>query len=152
SHYPDAMKGTLRTHHLISSLLAAVVAAAMLVVAGCGSGGGSSGSAAAATGPAGPTPSAATAAPKGSCGSRTPPASPSEAASTAAGDIPDNQQFLTFKNGAGGYSISYPEGWARAGNGSDVTFQDKSNTIAIKVAAGAKPTPASVSAGLKQEA
>jgi hypothetical protein len=76
----------------------------------------------------------------------------SEAASTAAGDIPDNQQFLTFNNRSAGYTISYPEGWARTGSGSDATFQDKSNTITIKVAPGQRPTPASVTAELKQEA
>src|SRR5262249_48969818 len=88
---------------------------------------------------------------KVSCGSAVQTAS-SEAASTAQGDIPDNQQFLTFKNAAGGYSIKYPEGWARTGNGPDVTFQDKSNAIHITVNPGPTATPASVSAELKHEA
>src|SRR6266566_4498286 len=38
-----------------------------------------------------------------------------EANSAAAGDIPDNQVFLVFRNGRGGYSIKYPEGWAQHG-------------------------------------
>ncbi len=92
-----------------------------------------------------------TAAAAPACGSSTSSAAASEAASTAQGDIPDNQQFLTFKNRSGGYSISYPEGWARSGNGSDVTFLDKSNTVTIRVAPGAQPTPPSVAAELKQE-
>jgi hypothetical protein len=87
-----------------------------------------------------------------SCGSSTSSAGASEAASTAQGDIPDNQQFLSFKNRSGGYAIAYPEGWARSGNGADVTFQDKGNTVTIKVAPGQQPTPASVAAELKQEA
>jgi hypothetical protein len=92
-----------------------------------------------------------TSAAKPACGSSSASAGASEAASTATGDIPDNQQFLTFRNRPGGYSISYPEGWARSGNGNAVTFQDKSNTITIKVAQGSKPTTASVAAQLKQE-
>jgi hypothetical protein len=129
--------------------LPAVAAVAVAVpLAGCGGGGSSSSST-----PASPATSAGTTttAAKASCGSSV-TASSNEAASTAQGDIPDNQQFLTFQNRPAGYSISYPEGWARSGNGTDVTFQDKSNTITIQVAPGAQPTPASVTAQLKQEA
>src|SRR5205823_1909967 len=97
-------------------------------------------------------PSRTTAAAKPSCGSSSRSAGASESASTAAGDIPDNQQFLTFKNRSGGYAISHPEGWPRSGNGPQVVFQDKSNTITIKVSPGQQPTPASVSAELKKEA
>ena len=63
----------------------------------------------------------------------------SEAASAAAGDIPDNQVFLTYKNQSAGYSITYPEGWTRKGSGSDVTFSDKDNSIHITVKPGPKP-------------
>jgi hypothetical protein len=130
--------------------VAVVVVGAVLLAGGCGSGGGSSSTTVGSV----PTSTAATtrATPAtASCGSSNPSAS-TEAASTAAGDIPDNQQFITYKNRAGGYSISFPEGWARSGHGSDVTFQDKSNTIAIKVAPGSQPTPATVKAELKQGA
>ena len=134
--------------------LAAPLALAALAgsVAGCGSSSSSSSSAGttAATGAAAQT--ATIAATKASCGSSSASAGTSEAASTATGDIPDNQQFLTFRNGSGGYSISYPEGWARSGKSDTVTFQDKSNTITINVAQGSKPTTASVAAELKQEA
>jgi hypothetical protein len=119
-------------------------------IAGCGSGGSSSVSRHAAPTTA-PAPAAVAAKP--SCGSSSAAsAGTSEAASTAAGDIPDNQQFLTYRNRSGGYSISYPEGWARSGNGGAVTFQDKSNTVTIKVAPGTRPTTSSVAAELKQEA
>jgi hypothetical protein len=137
-----------RTHPRLSILLAAALVAVTAVLAGCGSSGSSS-STAASTPP--PSTTATTAA--SSCGSSSASsANASEAASTAAGDIPDNQQFLTFKNRSGGYSISYPEGWARSGSGNSVLFQDKGNTITTKVAPGPQPTPASVTAELKQEA
>ena len=64
---------------------------------------------------------------------------PSEAESLATGDIPDNQMFLTFKDSAAGYSIKYPEGWARKGAGNEVTFREKANTVDITVKPGAAP-------------
>ena len=67
-----------------------------------------------------------------------------DARSAATGDIPDNQTFLTFANAKGGYSIRYPEGWARSGAGRDVTFRDKNNLVHIVVAAGGTPTVAGV--------
>jgi hypothetical protein len=73
---------------------------------------------------------------------------PSEAESAATGDIPDNQVFLTFTDPPAGYSIRYPEGWARRGAAGDVTFREKGNVIHIAVAKGAPPTPASATAGL----
>jgi hypothetical protein len=69
-------------------------------------------------------------------------ATAAEAKSTATGDIPDSQVFLTFKNAAAGYSITYPEGWARKGAGNDATFQDKDNQVHILVKQGSKaPAP-----------
>jgi hypothetical protein len=73
---------------------------------------------------------------------------PSEAQSAATGDIPDNQAFLTYDNRAAGYSIRYPEGWARKGSASDVTFQDRANVIHVVVVKGSPPTPAEAEAGL----
>lgn len=73
---------------------------------------------------------------------------PSEAESAATGDIPDNQVFLVFTDRPAGYSIRYPEGWARRGSGPDVTFQEKGNVIHVLVAKGAPPTSASATAGL----
>lgn len=67
---------------------------------------------------------------------------PSEAESAATGDIPDNQTFLVFHNAPAGYSIRYPEGWARKGSGNDVTFKEKANLIHIVVHRGsAKAKP-----------
>jgi hypothetical protein len=142
--------------HGIAIRLLALAAAitSIAVVAGCGSGSSSSqtnqSSATTTASTTAPTASATTT--KASCGSSNASAGASEAASTASGDIPDNQQFLTYKNSAAGYGISYPEGWARSGKGDAITFQDKSNTITIKVAQGSQPTTASVASELKQEA
>ena len=71
-----------------------------------------------------------------------------EAASAATGDIPDNQVFLTFHDAAAGYSIRYPEGWARKGTSADTTFADKNNIVHIVIAKAAPPTPAGVAAEL----
>ena len=69
-------------------------------------------------------------------------ATAAEVKSAATGDIPDSQVFLTFKNAAAGYSIRYPEGWARKGAASDVTFQDKDNQVHVVVKPGSKsPAP-----------
>lgn len=145
------LTGFIHIHRPVSILLATVAVTLAGVLAGCGSSSSGGSKTSATTTPAPAT--STTAAAKPSCGSSSASsAGASEAASTAAGDIPDNQQFLNFHNRSGGYAISFPEGWARSGSGSDVTFQDKSNTIAIKVASGPRPTPASVTAELKQEA
>jgi hypothetical protein len=65
-----------------------------------------------------------------------------EAKSAATGDIPDNQVFLTFRNASAGYSILYPEGWARKGTSRDTTFQDKDNQVHVLVAGGSHaPAP-----------
>ena len=69
-----------------------------------------------------------------------------EANATAAGDIRDNQVFLVFRNGAAGYSMKYPEGWAQQGSGKRVTFRDKNNIVRIVLSSGAAPTKASIQA------
>jgi hypothetical protein len=141
---------TLRTQRLWALPTVAAVAIAV-PLAGCGGSSGSSSTTTASQPATAASTTTAAAAGKVSCGSSvTTPAN--EAASTAAGDIPDNQQFLTFKNPTGGYSIKYPEGWARSGSGTNVTFQDKSNTVTITVTPGSGPTPSSVGKQLKQQA
>ena len=64
----------------------------------------------------------------------------SDAKSAATGDIPDNQVFLTYRNRAAGYSILYPEGWARKGSATRTSFQDKNNLIHVVVGTGGAPT------------
>jgi hypothetical protein len=71
-----------------------------------------------------------------------------EARATAAGDIPDNQVFLTHRSGRPPYSIKYPEGWAVSAQGSTTVIRDKNNLIRIVASAGASPTAATVAADL----
>lgn len=63
------------------------------------------------------------------------------------GDIPDTIAFVRYRNASGGYSFTYPEGWARTGTGTAVRFTDKLNGIAADTAgAPAAPTTATVRA------
>jgi hypothetical protein len=110
---------------------AAALAAAALVAAGCGSSSSSSSSSSSPS-PASSGQSALAA----------------DARSAATGDIPDNQNFLTFANANGGYSIRYPEGWAQSGAGKDVRFRDKNNLVHIVVTSGTTPTVAAVTSEL----
>ncbi|MFL5827531.1 MAG: hypothetical protein ACJ76V_13485 [Thermoleophilaceae bacterium] len=73
-----------------------------------------------------------------------------EAKATATGDIPDNQNFLTYRNSTAGWSMRYPEGWAQKGSASTVTFQDKDNLVRVAISKGAVPTPASVTGEIKK--
>src|SRR5438105_3204211 len=59
-----------------------------------------------------------------------------EPAATAAGDIPDNQVFVRFRNAKSGYSMRYPEGWAQKGTGARVTFRDKNNIVRVVIEQG----------------
>ncbi len=79
-----------------------------------------------------------------------PVASTSEAQSAAAGDIPDNQQFLVYNNKAAGYSVKYPEGWARKGSPKDLTFADKDNQVQIAITNGSMPSVAAARSALEQ--
>ena len=112
---------------------------ASLVVAGCGN---SHKSVASTTATASRT--ATTTAPAPTTTAAGPSPLTPEAQAAATGDIPDNQVFLTFRNGAAGYSIKYPEGWAQQGSGPQVTFRDKNNIVRIDVTPGSPPTAATV--------
>ena len=112
--------------------------AALGALAGCGGSGGQ--------GAAPPTTTARTSTSSSTTTSASGPgALQAEANSAAAGDIPDNQVFLVFRNSAG-YSMKYPEGWARQGSGDRVTFRDKNNIVRVVASAGAPPTLADVRA------
>src|SRR6476659_4793763 len=94
------MIGPMRHHRHITIATGLLVC----VAAGCGGSSGSSAPAGSSGGSAGTAPTSS-----GAGGLV------AEAQSAAAGDIPDNQVFLAFHNGPAGYSMSYPEGWARQG-------------------------------------
>jgi hypothetical protein len=71
------------------------------------------------------------------CGGSSKPssaASNADATSAATGDIPDNQTFLTFVDRRAGFSIRYPEGWARKATHDGVTFKD--NFVQVHVSNG----------------
>jgi hypothetical protein len=116
---------------------AAAAAAALLALTGCGS-------SHRAQAPATSTAGSGATTPATSAGG--PGALQAEANATAAGDIPDNQVFLVFRNGAASYSMKYPEGWAQQGSGKRVTFRDKNNIVRIVVNSGGAPTTASIQA------
>ncbi len=125
-----------------SSALLGAAFVLVAVAAGCGSGGGSSPT----------TGSTATTTPRVmTSGTSTSGAGAlqAEAAAAAAGDIPDNQVFLVFRDGRAGYSMKYPEGWAQQGSGDSVSFRDKNNVIRVVVPAGAAWTRANVQADLR---
>src|SRR5436305_7944703 len=79
-----------------------------------------------------------------------PAALAADAKSAATGDIPDNQNFLVYRDKRVGFSIKYPEGWAQRKSGDGISFQDKNNLVRVAVRKGAAPTIASVSADLKK--
>ena len=95
-------------------------------LAGCGGSKSSSPPPATTAAPPPPPPTATT-----TTSQSGPGALQAEANSAAAGDIPDNQVFLVFRNAAAGYSMKYPEGWAQQGSGGKVTFRDKNNIVRV---------------------
>ena len=73
-----------------------------------------------------------------------PSALQAEATAAAAGDIPDNQAFIVFRNAAAGYSMKYPEGWAQQGSGSQVTIRNNNNIVRVVVEHRAPPSAAAI--------
>jgi hypothetical protein len=80
--------------------------------------------------------------------SSSPSALAADAKSAATGDIPDNQNFLVYRDKRVGFSIKYPEGWAQKKTAAGISFQDKNNLVRVDVHKGAAPTAASVTADL----
>ncbi len=96
--------------------------------------------------PAAATPPASAGAATSAAGGGSPGALQPEATAAAAGDIPDNQVFLVFRDSTAGYSMKYPEGWAQQGSGGAVTFRDHNNIVRVVVGPAAPPTRATVQA------
>jgi hypothetical protein len=59
-----------------------------------------------------------------------------------AGDIPDNQAFVTYSPPRAGYSLKVPEGWARTTSHGVTSFTDKLNRIQMQ----ATPAPVALTA------
>lgn len=73
-----------------------------------------------------------------------------DAKSAATGDIPDNQNFLVYRDPHNGFSIKYPEGWTQVKRAGGISFQDKNNLVRVQIRKGGAPTPASVTADLQK--
>jgi hypothetical protein len=73
-----------------------------------------------------------------------------DARSAATGDIPDNQNFLTFSDMHLGVTMLYPEGWAVKSTATGVTFQEKNNLVRIAVSHGPAPTVAALTTQLAE--
>jgi hypothetical protein len=71
-----------------------------------------------------------------------------DAKSATTGDIPDNQNFLTYRSASPRFSMVYPEGWTVKQTTDGVTFKDKNNLVRIAMASGPTPTAAAVQARL----
>jgi hypothetical protein len=120
------------------ALIAVPLAVAGAVLSGCGGSSSPSGGAGAGAGAGG----------SGAAGSSS--ALSADANSAATGDIPDNQNFLTFKDAKDGFSMRYPEGWAQKRSATGITFQDKNNLVRVDIHKGAVPTVAGVTADLQK--
>jgi hypothetical protein len=121
-----------------TSLLKLAVGLALtcgLLAAGCGSGSTSSSSSSGA-----PSASSTQASGAGALAA--------DAKSAATGDIPDNQNFLTYHNASPRFQMAYPEGWTVKQAKDGVTFKDKNNLVRIAVASGPAPTAATAQAQL----
>jgi hypothetical protein len=70
------------------------------------------------------------------------PPGPVATESNPPGDIPDNQAFVTFHPGAGGFSVKVPEGWARSTAGPATSFTDKLNRIQVQATTTSAPLTA----------
>jgi hypothetical protein len=72
---------------------------------------------------------------------------PNATESNVAGDIPDNQAFVTYVDPSKAFTVTVPEGWARTSSGAGVLFTDKYNSIRIETRARATaPTVATAQA------
>jgi hypothetical protein len=71
-----------------------------------------------------------------------PSALQAEVAATGAGDIPDNQVFVTYPGKS--FTMKFPEGWTQSGSGDNVTFRDKNNIVRVVIVPGGTPSVASV--------
>jgi hypothetical protein len=67
------------------------------------------------------------------------------AESNPAGDIPDNQAFVAYRDSGGLFFVTVPEGWAQTSETGAVVFSDKYNSIRIQTRpVTSAPTPSSV--------
>ena len=141
-----------RTSYVASVVSGAVSVCLIVIVAGCGASTNAPSPAGAAATPAvtaRSTGTSATAPTSASSGALT-----GEAVSAAAGDISDNQVFLTVNDKLLGFSMKYPEGWAQKSAANGLTIRDKNNIVHVLIQNAPAPTIALVTqelAMLKQQ-
>lgn len=82
----------------------------------------------------------ACAAPQAPSGAASGPVSAGVPETNPAGDIPDNQAYVTAAGPSGKYQLEVPEGWAQTRTGSSVSYTDKLNSITVDEAP-ATPAP-----------
>jgi hypothetical protein len=129
-----------------------LLAAPLILLIGCTSGSTptTTGSAASPSAAAGTSEPPATASAVGSATSASPAGQKAVAAEkNPPGDIPDNLAFVRYRNRAGRYSFTHPEGWLEKGKGTSVTFTDKLN--GVQVMPGAETTVPSVATARAQD-
>jgi hypothetical protein len=63
--------------------------------------------------------------------------------------LPRNQKFVTFTNRSAGYSILYPKGWNKQGQGDDLKFVHNNDFVRIAVKQGQVPSVADMKASLR---
>ena len=119
---------------------------AVLLAAGCSSAGGTAGL-------GGSTPAGQPSSPGPATSSPAIPAGGGGATAVAIeknppGDIPDNVAFVPYRNAAGRYTFTHPEGWSEATKGSAVAFTEKLN--GVEVMTGSATTAPTVD-GVKQQ-
>jgi hypothetical protein len=68
-------------------------------------------------------------------------ATPAPTEVSPAGDIPDNQAFVTFQAPGSPYAVKVPEGWSQTRQGGAIVFTDKLNSIELAWGAAPKPAP-----------
>lgn len=82
---------------------------------------------------------------RGSSSATSRPASTAPTVPTAAsevnpaGDIPDNQAYVSWSPRGGGFHVSVPEGWARREGPSGTVFTDKLNSVTVSESSAATP-------------
>jgi hypothetical protein len=51
---------------------------------------------------------------------------------TGSGDIPDSQAYISFSPSSGAYTLKVPEGWARTGADTPVSFSSHYNNVRVE--------------------
>jgi hypothetical protein len=131
----------MSTRHRVLPLTLAALA---LALAGCGGSGST-----AAPSPSGTSAASGPASPGTPSGAPGPQQSAVAAESSPPGDIPDNIAFVPYRNAAGHYTFTHPEGWAESTQAARVVFTDKLNGVSVEP--GPATTPPTVASARSKD-